>query len=220
MTQPYKASLSLFINKKNQIRTGLPVTSPFLHERSLQHQLVYKLLLIALQKVPPVQRLQSGEDSTELTRKSRCSPLEVKELGAFGEELGLESGILERMSELCLFFPLLLLLQPMEKNWWYCEHDLSTSCQGGRWPALLEKHLVEEEDYLHCWPVQWPATKTRYKLDSLSLLLLCCQLFYKSNSAQILESAIEAEFWIFQGIRSSNKFLFSSCLVLRSPLSL
>ena len=102
--------------KKQFRQEQLPVTSPFHHERLLQHQLVPKLLLVALQKVPPVQRLQSRENSTKLARESRWSPLEVKELGAFGEKLGLESRILERMSELRLLFSLLLVLQPMEED--------------------------------------------------------------------------------------------------------
>ena len=75
-----------------------------------------ELLLVALQKIPPVQRLQTGEDSSELARESRWSPLEVEELGAFGEKLSLEARILERMCELCLFVLLLLVLQPMEEN--------------------------------------------------------------------------------------------------------
>lgn len=89
---------------QNRFKKQLPVTSPFLHQRSLQHQLVPELLPVALQKIPPVQRLQSRENSTELTGKSRRSPLEVKELGAFGEELSLKARILERMSEFRLFF--------------------------------------------------------------------------------------------------------------------
>ena len=102
--------------RKNSLKKQLPVTSPFLHQRSLQHQLVPELLPVALQKIPPVQRLQSRENSTKLARESRWSPLEVKELGAFGEKLGLESRILERMSELRLLFSLLLVLQPMEED--------------------------------------------------------------------------------------------------------
>ena len=81
-----------------------PVTSPFLHQRPLQHQLVPELLPVALQKISPLQRLQTGENSTELTRKSRWSPLEVEELGALREEVSLKAGILERMSEFRLFF--------------------------------------------------------------------------------------------------------------------
>ena len=74
------------------------------------------MLLVALQKIPPVQRLQTGEDSSELTRESRWSPLEVKKLGTFGEDFSFEARILERMRELRLFFLLFLVLQPMEEN--------------------------------------------------------------------------------------------------------
>ena len=108
-----------------------PESPSFLQERPLQQQLVHELLLVALQQLPPVQRLQPGEDSTELTRESRCSPLEVEELGAFGESLGFEARILERVCQLFLLFHRLLVLQPMEEHWWYCEHDLTSG-----WPRL------------------------------------------------------------------------------------